>query len=212
VYSRISSPTRERAETLLGAIEGTPGQAAHAILYSSGLAASFAVLARLLPKRVAIQGGYHGTHQVLSQLQRISAGTACETVPLPAPTDLGARSPPSSIAMHGSPLRISAIAQPPFKRGRCAAILSTTRYHLDGSRRVERSESRCRLPPTSVRGTAAHPSSIAASRKRFVLYPLRPFIKLAPRLLPALELAKRAPVTFSARSDCASVSRSCVCA
>jgi cystathionine gamma-synthase len=101
VYSRISSPTRERAETLLGAIEGTPGQPAHAVLYSSGLAASFAVLARLLPKRVAIQGGYHGTHQVLSQLRRISGGTACETIPLPDPADVGT---PPSVRAQGQTL------------------------------------------------------------------------------------------------------------
>jgi len=90
VYSRISSPTRERAEALLGAIEGTSGCMAHAVLYSSGLAAAYAVLARLLPKRVAIRGGYHGTHLVLAQLQRISAGGVCEPVALPSPDRLAA--------------------------------------------------------------------------------------------------------------------------
>ena len=63
VYSRLSSPTRERAEAALAAVESTASHAAHAVLYSSGLAATFAVLSRLLPQRVAIDGGYHGTHQ-----------------------------------------------------------------------------------------------------------------------------------------------------
>lgn len=122
VYSRISSPTRERAEALLGAIEGTPGQPAHAVLYSSGLAASFAVLARLLPKRVAIQGGYHGTHQVLSQLQRISGGTACEAVPLPAPADVGASPPsrPRSLALSSPPIKRAPQSLPTLELARRA--------------------------------------------------------------------------------------------
>lgn len=38
-------------------------QPAHAVLYSSGLAAAFAVLSHFLPRRIFISGGYHGTHQ-----------------------------------------------------------------------------------------------------------------------------------------------------
>ena len=91
VYARLSNPTRERAEALLGAIESTAdSDPAHAVLYSSGLAAVFAVLARLRPPRVAIAGGYHGTHQVLAQLQRISGGAICAPVPLPPPAEVGA--------------------------------------------------------------------------------------------------------------------------
>ena len=87
VYSRISSPTRERCEALLGAIEGTPAQPAHAILYASGLAATFSALSRLLPRRVAISGGYHGTHLVLEQVQRISGGKHCNPISLPPPRE-----------------------------------------------------------------------------------------------------------------------------
>lgn len=87
VYSRISSPTRERCEALLGAIEGTPDLPAHAILYASGLAATFSVLSRLLPSRVAISGGYHGTHLVLDQIRRISVGNSCDAIPLPPPSE-----------------------------------------------------------------------------------------------------------------------------
>lgn len=83
VYSRISCPTRSRCEALLSAVEGTPDATAHAVLYSSGLAACFAILSRLLPKRVLITGGYHGTHMTIGQLQRISDGARCAVVPLP---------------------------------------------------------------------------------------------------------------------------------
>ena len=88
IYSRITNPTRSRAETLLAAMEGTDDSPAHAVLYSSGLAATFAVLSRLLPRRVAILGGYHGTHLVLDQLHRISGGTRCVAVQLPSPCDV----------------------------------------------------------------------------------------------------------------------------
>ena len=88
VYSRITNPTRERCETLLGAVEGTPDGAVHAILYSSGLAATFGVLARLMPRRIAIDGGYHGTHLVIDQLQRLSGGAHLQTVGLPSPGEI----------------------------------------------------------------------------------------------------------------------------
>jgi cystathionine gamma-synthase len=89
-YARCSNPTRDRAEALLGAIEATPGSEAHAILYASGLAAAFAALSALLPRRVAISGGYHGTHLVLAQLRRLSDGARFETIPLPPPADAAA--------------------------------------------------------------------------------------------------------------------------
>ncbi|CAE7037803.1 unnamed protein product [Symbiodinium natans] len=88
IYSRISAPTRSRCETLLGSIEGSEEQPAHAVLYSSGLAAAFALFAHFLPTRVFISGGYHGTHQVLGQLQKISVGGRCKCEPLPSPGEL----------------------------------------------------------------------------------------------------------------------------
>merc|ERR1719161_1510882 len=91
VYSRISAPTRSRCEALLGAVEGTEGNPAQAVLYSSGLAACFAVLNRLLPHRVAIAGGYHGTHLVISQLRRLSGNLNFEAVSLPTPAEVGSR-------------------------------------------------------------------------------------------------------------------------
>lgn len=90
IYSRISNPTRERAEALLAAVESSDAASAHAVLYSSGLSATFAALARLMPARVAISGGYHGTHLVLAQVARISGGRTCQIVPLPSPADAAA--------------------------------------------------------------------------------------------------------------------------
>lgn len=84
IYSRITSPSRTRCEALLGSIEGVPGNPAHAVLYSSGLAACFAALTRLLPSTIAISGGYHGCHEVVAQLRRISAGGRFQIVPIPA--------------------------------------------------------------------------------------------------------------------------------
>lgn len=91
VYSRISNPTRSRCEALLAAVEGTVDNPAHAVLYSTGLAACFGVLSRFLPTRIAITGGYHGTHLVVEQMQRISAGNRCEAIPLPPPEEVEAK-------------------------------------------------------------------------------------------------------------------------
>ena len=103
IYSRITNPTRDRAETLLGAVESSPTTTAHAVLYSSGLAATFAALGRLLPERVAIAGGYHGTHQVLDQLRRLSGNTLFASVPLPSADELlaQAEAPSGSLAPLG---------------------------------------------------------------------------------------------------------------
>jgi cystathionine gamma-synthase len=74
-YSRASHPTRERCEAVLASLEGP---SAAALLYSSGQAATHAALHHLVAdrgaRRVLIGGGYHGTHQVLGQLQALKAG------------------------------------------------------------------------------------------------------------------------------------------
>jgi cystathionine gamma-synthase len=75
VYSRGDHPTRLRLEAVLGALEG-----GHAVTYASGLAAFAALLHHLRPKRVAIEGGYHGTHAVLEQWGSLGV----RTVPLDA--------------------------------------------------------------------------------------------------------------------------------
>jgi len=89
IYSRISCPTQSRCECLLGALEGTEEKPAHCLLYSSGLAAAFAVFSHFLPKRVFITGGYHGTHQVLAQLQKISDNARYKKEPLRKAKEIG---------------------------------------------------------------------------------------------------------------------------
>ena len=74
VYSRQSQPTRDRCESVLAALEATPGSPTpDAILYSSGLAACHAIMVALLPatRRIAVSGGYHGTHQVIDILKEL---------------------------------------------------------------------------------------------------------------------------------------------
>lgn len=61
VYARDDQPVRARCERVLGLLDG-----GDSVLYGSGLAAVFACLYRLMPRRVAIRGGYHGTHNVLN--------------------------------------------------------------------------------------------------------------------------------------------------
>ena len=68
-YSRIATPTRSRAELVLGALEG-PG--CDAVLYASGLAACHGALVAMEPRRVVLApGGYHGTRLVASVLSRL---------------------------------------------------------------------------------------------------------------------------------------------
>lgn len=60
VYSRVSAPNTTRLEAILASLcKG------HALTYSSGLAAFFALLTYLKPKVIAIGGGYHGCHGVI---------------------------------------------------------------------------------------------------------------------------------------------------
>uniref|UniRef100_A0A7S3PI40 Cystathionine gamma-synthase n=1 Tax=Aplanochytrium stocchinoi TaxID=215587 RepID=A0A7S3PI40_9STRA len=74
VYSRMDSTTRRRAEEVLGTLEMQNGDRAYAVTYASGLAACFAALSYFQPKRVAIHGGYHGTHMVINALKRLRSG------------------------------------------------------------------------------------------------------------------------------------------
>jgi cystathionine gamma-synthase len=80
VYGRNENPTRHRLEAVLGALEG-----GHAVVYGSGLAAVTAALHHLHPKRVAVSGGYHGTHAVLAQW----APLGVESVPIDAKLEKG---------------------------------------------------------------------------------------------------------------------------
>jgi cystathionine beta-lyase/cystathionine gamma-synthase len=79
VYSRVDRPTVTRIESVLSSVlEGSyqsilvrlmvPG---HVLAYASGLSAIHGLLVHLNPRKVAIGGGYHGTHGILKILKRI---------------------------------------------------------------------------------------------------------------------------------------------
>lgn len=104
IYSRMTNPTRSRCEALLGKVEGTPESPAHAVLYSSGLSACFAILSRFLPQHIAISGGYHGTHLVIAQLSRISVGARCKVVPLPPPEEVASKLGPEDLIWLETPV------------------------------------------------------------------------------------------------------------
>ncbi|KAG5974346.1 hypothetical protein E4U55_008224, partial [Claviceps digitariae] len=82
VYSRDSNPNTTRLEAVLTSILGGPS-----VTYASGLAAFYAMLVRLNPKRIAIGEGYHGCHGVIEMLSRL---TGLQKLPLDCdPAELG---------------------------------------------------------------------------------------------------------------------------
>lgn len=42
----------------------------HAVMFSSGMAAIFTLLLHIHPKRVVVEGGYHGTHKAIALCAR----------------------------------------------------------------------------------------------------------------------------------------------
>lgn len=75
VYSRLASASTNRLETILAPLlypeateqelQGSEGLANQVVSYSSGLSAFHALLVNVVPKVVAISGGYHGCHGVI---------------------------------------------------------------------------------------------------------------------------------------------------
>ncbi|KNC99947.1 uncharacterized protein SPPG_05320 [Spizellomyces punctatus DAOM BR117] len=66
VYSREGTETRDRLETVLGALEG-----GHAVTYTTGLAAITAAINHVQPSRIVTsREGYHGTHGVIRIYRR----------------------------------------------------------------------------------------------------------------------------------------------
>ncbi|PSS37311.1 hypothetical protein PHLCEN_2v788 [Hermanssonia centrifuga] len=65
VYSRYTQGSTTRVEKVLSKING-----GYAVTYASGLAASYAALVHLRPKRIAITGGYHGCHMTIDVYKR----------------------------------------------------------------------------------------------------------------------------------------------
>ena len=79
-YSRHEQPTRRRLEQVLDALEG-----GRSIVYPSGQAAAYALLRRLRPRRIAVTGGYFGTHDLFRHL----AHDGLEVMPLDGELRLG---------------------------------------------------------------------------------------------------------------------------
>ncbi|KAF2032763.1 PLP-dependent transferase [Setomelanomma holmii] len=78
VYSRLANANINRLETILAPLmfpgekeEAYEGLANHVISYSSGLSAFHALLVNLVPKVIAISGGYHGCHGVINLHKKI---------------------------------------------------------------------------------------------------------------------------------------------
>ncbi|KAF1846123.1 uncharacterized protein K460DRAFT_395612 [Cucurbitaria berberidis CBS 394.84] len=72
VYSRLASANINRLETILSPLiypgskaEELEQLADHVVSYSSGLSAFHALLVNIVPKVIAISGGYHGCHGVI---------------------------------------------------------------------------------------------------------------------------------------------------
>ena len=78
IYSRLASANINRLETILAPLiyprakdEELESLANHVVSYSSGLSAFHGLLVHVVPKVVAISGGYHGCHGVLDLHKRM---------------------------------------------------------------------------------------------------------------------------------------------
>ncbi|RPD67064.1 cystathionine gamma-synthase [Lentinus tigrinus ALCF2SS1-7] len=69
IYSRYTQGVTTRTERVLSKLNG-----GYALTFASGLAASFAALVYLAPKRVAIKGGYFGCHATIDIYKRSRNG------------------------------------------------------------------------------------------------------------------------------------------
>ncbi|PYI06507.1 cystathionine gamma-synthase [Aspergillus sclerotiicarbonarius CBS 121057] len=79
IYSREFAPNATRFEAVLSSlIHG------RAISYSTGLAALQAALVLLNPRRISVGEGYHGSHEVISVISRLSG---LQKLPLDSPAE-----------------------------------------------------------------------------------------------------------------------------
>ncbi|KAL3435373.1 pyridoxal phosphate-dependent transferase [Aspergillus tetrazonus] len=79
VYSREFAPNATRFEAVLSAL-----LKGYAVSYSTGLAALHAALVLLNPRRVSVGEGYHGSHEVIGVISRLSG---LEKLPLDCPAE-----------------------------------------------------------------------------------------------------------------------------
>jgi cystathionine gamma-synthase len=78
VYSRLTNSNINRLETILAPLiypsakeEEVQELGNHVVTYSSGLSAFHALLVSVVPKVIAISGGYHGCHGVCDSFRNI---------------------------------------------------------------------------------------------------------------------------------------------
>ncbi|KAJ5291949.1 Pyridoxal phosphate-dependent transferase major region subdomain 2 [Penicillium angulare] len=67
VYSREFAPNQTRFEAILSSL-----LKGHAVSYATGLASLHAALTLLNPRRISIGEGYHGSHEVIAVISRLS--------------------------------------------------------------------------------------------------------------------------------------------
>ncbi|EAL91235.1 putative transsulfuration enzyme family protein [Aspergillus fumigatus Af293] len=79
VYSREFAPNATRFEAILSTLLGS-----HAVSYATGLAALHAALVLLNPRRISVGEGYHGSHEVIGVLTRL---TGLKKLPLDCPAE-----------------------------------------------------------------------------------------------------------------------------
>ncbi|GIJ99712.1 hypothetical protein Aspvir_003714 [Aspergillus viridinutans] len=79
VYSREFAPNATRFEAILSTLLGS-----HAVSYATGLAALHAALVLLNPRRISVGEGYHGSHEVIGVLARL---TGLKKLPLDCPAE-----------------------------------------------------------------------------------------------------------------------------
>ncbi|KAL2869311.1 putative transsulfuration enzyme family protein [Aspergillus lucknowensis] len=79
VYSREFAPNATRFEAVLSSLLG-----GYALSYSTGLAALNAALILLNPRRVSVGDGYHGSHEVIAVISRLSG---LQKLPLDCPVE-----------------------------------------------------------------------------------------------------------------------------
>ncbi|KAL4786382.1 pyridoxal phosphate-dependent transferase [Aspergillus varians] len=79
VYSREFAPNATRVEAVVSSLLN-----GYAVSYSTGLAALHAALILLNPRRVSVGEGYHGSHEVIAVISRLSS---LEKLPLDCPAE-----------------------------------------------------------------------------------------------------------------------------
>ncbi|RMJ22501.1 cystathionine [Aspergillus sp. HF37] len=121
VYSREFAPNATRFEAIASALLNGP-----AVSYASGLAALHAALVLLNPGRVSVGEGYHGSHEVIGVLSRLSG---LQKRPLDCPADQLGRGDvillETPVNPFGTAFSIEAYAQKAHSRGAYLIVDST---------------------------------------------------------------------------------------